>query len=257
MRALAALGVPEAFPLIAELARAGELRGRFDAALMLTQLNLPAAQQAEVRTIITGVLSAATGDENAQIRGGLLSVAAQTFDAGLMPTVLAHVSDRREYAGVRIAALTTYAMLANKAEAAQLKAIIDAEPTLENDGLKEQLTPALPLVTVATACDQDLACWRGKLSDSNPLIARKAALMIGRFGAGNAEAVASLIPLLDHAQIDVRFAALYALDHIANARSTEVVTKLEQLSEREDPISRQMQSETLRILSRIRTRTAS
>lgn len=257
MRALAALGVPEAFPLIAELARAGELRSRFDAALMLTQLNLPAAQQAEVRTILTGVLSAATGDENAQIRGGLLSVAAQTFDAGLMPTVLSHVADRREYAGVRIAALTTYAMLANRAEAQQLKAIIDSEPTIENDGLKEQLTPALPLVTVAIACDQDLACWRGKLGDSNPLIVRKAALMTGRFGAGNAEAVASLIPLLDHQQIDVRFSALYALDHIANSRSAEVITKLEQLSEREDPIARQMQSETLRILSRIRTRTGS
>lgn len=255
MRALAALGVPEAFPLIAELARSGALRSRFDAALMLTQLRLPAAQEAEVRTILTDVLGAASGDENAQIRGGLVSVAAQTFDAGLLPTILARVSDRREYAGVRIAALTTFAMLANRAEAAQLKAVIDSEPTIENDGLKEQLTPALPLVTVATACDQDIACWRGKLSDSSPLVVRKAALMLGRYGSGNAQAVEALIPLLDHAQIDVRFSALYALDHIASARNEAVITKLEQLSEREDPVSRQMQSETLRILSRIRTRT--
>lgn len=257
MRALAALGVPEAMPLIAPLARTGELRTRFDAAMMLMQLTLPTAQAAEARTILIEVLTAASGDENAQIRAGLVSVAAQTFDSGLMPTVLARVADRREYAGVRMAAVTTYAMLANRAEATQLKAIIDSEPTIENDGLKEQLTPALPLVTVAIACDQDITCWRGKLGDSSPLVVRKAALMLGRFGQGNAQAIEALIPVLDHAQIDVRFAALYALDHIANSRAAAVITKLEQLSEREDPVSRQMQSETLRILSRIRTRTGS
>jgi hypothetical protein len=255
MQALAALGAPEAFPLIAEQARTGEIRPRFEATMMLTQLTLPPAQQAEVRTVITNVLTAATGDSNAQIRNGLLSIALQMFDPGLLPIVLAHVRDHDEYAQVRISAMSTYALLANKTEAAALKAVIDAEPTIEHDGLQEQLRPALPLIEVSTACDENIACWRGKLSDANPLIARKAIVMLGRFGVGNAEVIAALIPLLDSPTIDLRFAALYALDHVANHGSADVVTKLDDVTEREDPLSMQIRTEALRIASRIRSRT--
>jgi hypothetical protein len=123
--------------------------------------------------MITAVLTAATGDSNAAMRNGLLSIALQTFDPALLPTVLQHVRDHDEYAQVRISAMSTYALLANKTEAAALKALIDAEPNLEHDGLQEQLRPALPLIEVATACDENIACWRGKLADANPLIVRK------------------------------------------------------------------------------------
>ena len=78
--------------------------------------------------------------------------------------------------------------------------------------------------------------------------------MLGRFGVGNAEAIGALIPLLDSPTIDIRMAALYALDHMADSGSAAVVAKLDELCEREDPISMQMRDEALRIASRIRSR---
>lgn len=255
MRALAALGVPEAFPLIAEQARAtGEIRPRVDATLMLTQLTLPAAQQVEVRTIINTTLAAATGPENAQYRNAMLTVILQLFEPSLLPTVLNSVKNGQENAQVRISAMSTYALLANKTEAATLKAAIDAEPTLEHDGIQEQLRPALPLIEVANACDENIACWRGKLTDSNPLIVRKATVMLGRFGVGNAEAISALIPLLTSPTLDVRFTALYALDHMANHGSADVVAKLDELCDADDQLAVQMRAEALRIASRLRSR---
>jgi hypothetical protein len=86
------------------------------------------------------------------------------------------------------------------------------------------------------------------------VIVRKATVMLGRFGVGNAEVIAALIPLLDSPTIDIRFAALYALDHVANHGSPELVAKLDDVCDREDPISMQLRTEALRIASRVRSR---
>jgi len=257
MRALAALGAPEAYPLIAEGARAGEIEPRVDATLMLMQLPLQGAQLAEMRTIVAATLAAATGDEHSNARSAIVSIALQTFDASFLPATLAFVQNRDEYATVRVSAVTTYAMLANKAEAAQLRALIDAEPPLNRGGGQEAFKRiADPLLAAATACDQDLACWRGKLTDSNPDVIRKAEVMLGRFGMGDAASITALLPMLDHARPDVRVPALYALDHLVTTPNQAVIDKLQTASERDDEVSRSLQSETLRILSRIRNRGA-
>ena len=38
-----------------------------------------------------------------------------------------------------------------------------------------------------------MSCYIGKLEDDNPLVVRKAAYMIARYGRGNAEAITALV----------------------------------------------------------------
>lgn len=210
-----------------------------------------------MRQIVAGTLAAAAGPENWGARSALVSIALQTFDPSFLPATLAFVQNRDEYGAVRVASVTTYAMLANKAEAAQLRPLIAAEPTLARGGGQEAFKAiADPLLAAADACDQNVACWQGKLTDSNADVVRKAEVMIGRYGTGNAAAIAALLPQLDHARLDVRIPALYALDHLVRTPDQAVIDKLTVVSERDDDVSSQMQSETLRILSRIRNRGA-
>ena len=84
-----------------------------------------------------------------------------------------------------------------------------------------------PALDAAEACDEDIACWVGKLDDSDVLVARKAAYMLGRFGGGNAEAIGALTGKLDHADIQIRLAALTALDHVATDGAPAAVQRID------------------------------
>jgi len=79
----------------------------------------------------------------------------------------------------------------------------------------------------AQECHDDLSCYIGKLDDDEPLVVRKAAYMIARYGRGNDDAIAALVEILDHRATPVRGDALYALDAIATSGSAAGVADVE------------------------------
>ena len=66
------------------------------------------------------------------------------------------------------------------------------------------------------------------------MVVRKATYMIARYGRGNQEAIAALIPLISHSDQFVRGDALYALDWVASEGSTEAVAAIDELKETEE-----------------------
>jgi HEAT repeat protein len=128
----------------------------------------------------------------------------------------------------RLYAFQGYALLANKDEMAALKAVYDKDALF-----KEQVNDHEPLFAVATACDANVDCWTGKLKDENKVVLRKTASMLARYGRGNQKAIAGLIALFAHRDLEVRNEALSAVDAMATNGSKEAVAKIDELEAQE------------------------
>jgi hypothetical protein len=150
----------------------------------------------------------------------------------------------------------SFALLATRGEANDLKAMIQREPTSEDGGYRENFAETNPMLEAAAACDRDLNCWIGKLGDANAAVVRKAAYMIGRFGVGNAQALQALVDKLGHTEIEVRFAVVHAIDHAATHGSPEAVAKIAELHQTEEgrQVWSQFSTEALPIEARLRAR---
>ena len=111
-------------------------------------------------------------------------------------------------------------------------------------------------IAEAIECDANVACYLGKLGDSDPEVARKAAFMLGRLGRGNAEVIAGLVERLGHPEILVRLSSVAALDRVANEGSQEAVDKIEELRETEEgrAVWTNFSREALPIQARLRAR---
>jgi hypothetical protein len=117
-------------------------------------------------------------------------------------------------------------MMANAAEVANLRTILTAEP--EGDS-RDGFLDFEPTFAASTECNDSLACWIGKLGDSNTWIVRKAAYMIARYGRGNPEAITALVGQLGNTDEEVRGEILYALDYVAVNGSPEAVARIDAL----------------------------
>jgi HEAT repeat protein len=164
-----------------------------------------------------------------------LLVAIQHFmDPGLLPFLLERAQRPRnaddEIPDQRVLAYRAYAFLANNDELAPLRQIRQSEP----EGLtRDAITDFDPILAATAECNQDLACWQGKLADSNPLVARKAAYMVARYGRGNPAVVQALVAQIGNTNEEVRGDVLYALDYVATQGSPEAVARIDQLAEQE------------------------
>jgi HEAT repeat protein len=258
--ALGALGVADALePILAE-AREEDLGRRLNAAVALVRLNLSDAQRAQMRDTLKTVYQA---QENPMAKAQLLAAMRHTYDAALLPFLLDEVRNDRQLPDIRLVAVESYAMLANKQESAALRTVIDREPASEDGGFKENFQAYDPALAVANECDEDVACWIGKLGADDKLVVRKAAYMLGRFGRGNDDAISALTDKLGHPEIEVRLAAIQALDAAATSGNSEsidaAVTKINQLEETEEgrSIWNNFSREALPIQARLRHRASS
>ncbi|MEM6956592.1 MAG: HEAT repeat domain-containing protein, partial [Myxococcota bacterium] len=172
----------------------------------------------------------------------------------------AQARDTDVFPVARIEAVKGIANLANKAEAEALQAFIASldRPGEDNDDpyLQQFQTETTAPLALAIECDADLACYIGKLGDSEVAVVKKAATMLGRLGAGNAEAITALVERLGHSDIGVRFAALYALDRIASGGSEAAVERISELERTEDGrgIWTRFSQDALPIQARLRAR---
>lgn len=264
--ALGALGLPQALdPLLAET-QAQSARRRITGAVMLVQLNTNPAQQQRVRSALVQVHDSLSATDFAELamRAQLVAAMQHTFDPGYLEVFLGSMRERKLHPDIRLTANSAYALLANKAEAANLRQAIAAEPSSLGDsgsddeagGYRERFQEAEPALAAADACNEDVACYIGKLGDSNALVVRKAIYMIGRGGRGNAQAITALVGKLGHTDPQVRLDALYALDKVASAGSAEAVERIGQLRQAEEgtAIWRQVGGEAIRVQGRLRAR---
>jgi len=156
------------------------------------------------------------------------------MDPGLMPFFLERAQRPRnaddENPDERVLAYRAFAFLANGTEVRQLRSLFGAEP----EGLtRDHWADFEPILAAAEQCNEDLACWQQKLTDSNALVVRKATYMVARYGRGNAGAVAALVAQIGHADEEVRGEVLYALDYAAATGSPEAVARIDELAEQE------------------------
>lgn len=192
-----------------------------------------------------------------QARMQLLVAMQHTFDPGLLDFLHEQArTEETELPDIRVLAVRSFAFLANRTEAQRIRRVIQREPGPEDRGFRTNFEENAPALGAAEECDEDLSCYIGKLSDSDPMVVRKAAYMIARYGRGSDEALAALIPLIDHRDLYVRGDVLYAIDWVATAGSPEAVAKIDQVRETEEGRSswNQMKELAMAVRARLRTR---
>lgn len=229
--ALGELGMREAIDALVRETQSEDAGRRLSGAIGLVRINRAEEDTTRIRDALKVVYEKA----DKPIRAQLLVAMQHVVDPDLMPFLLEQAkAPEDELPDIRIIAFRAYAFLANKAEAAAARAVIAAEPSPEDGGFKPALEESAPALAAAEECDQDVACWTRKLGDANPVMVRKAAYMLARYGRGNAEAITSLVQKLDHSNEEVRGDVLYALDHIAVRGSAAAVEKIEKMRQTEE-----------------------
>ncbi|MBW2686533.1 MAG: HEAT repeat domain-containing protein [Deltaproteobacteria bacterium] len=255
--ALGALGFSQALePLLQEAASSDTAR-KLNAAIALVRVDVPEAQKDRVRTTLKRVYGdLPKGYQGVAMRAQLIAVIAHTYDAEMMPFIYAQVVDKKANPDVRLIAVQNYALLANKAEAANLAQAIANEKPSEAGGYREKFEERNPLLDLANECDTNVDCWVSKASSADADKARKGAYMLGRYAKGNDKAIDALVGQLGNEDLGVRLAALMALDKIAVEGSPGAVAKIDELRTREEGQSvwTRFRGEALPIQARLRSR---
>ncbi len=225
----------------------------------LVQINREDSDTARLRETLIGVYDRMPEDFPPEAPGAsraqLLAAMQHTFDPGLLDFLHRVAADREQVPDFRVVALRGYAFLANRTDLPRIRAVIAAEP--EGGVVRNAFEENNAVLDTAESCHDELPCYIGKLSDTNPMVVRKAAYMIARLGRGNAEAITALVGLLDHNNIPVRGDALYALDAIATGGSPEAVAEIDRIREAEEGRSswNQVKDVAMAVRARLAART--
>ena len=255
--ALGALGFSEALEPLLQEAASSDTPRKLNAAIALVRVDVPEAQKDRVRSTLKKVFGELPkGYQGVAMRGQLLAAIAHMYDAQMMPFIYAQVVDKKANPDVRLIAVQNYALLANKAEAAQLAQAIASEKPSEAGGYREKFEERQPLLDLAKECDTSVDCWVSKASSADVNKARKGAYMLGRYARGKNEAIDALVGQLGSDDLGVRLSALMALDQIAVKGSTGAVSKVDELRTREEGQSvwTRFRGEALPIQARLRSR---
>lgn len=226
--ALGTLGFSESIePLIAAASDADK-GVQLGAAVALAQINRAESDTDRIRNVVIKVYESQEKIQRMQV----LRAMQHLYDPGAQAFFLKIAkAPEDELPDLRVIALNAYALLANKAEAAQALAFIKSDASPYKQTFQQQNDA---LLTAATTCDQDLACWIQKLDEKDENLARKASYMVARLGRGKPEVITALIAKVDHPKEMVRGDVLSALDFVAVNGSTEGVAKIEALRKAEE-----------------------
>lgn len=251
--ALGQLGFREAIEPLIRVAQSSDLAQAQAGAVALVSINRSQRDIPRVRRALIDVYRRVPKVSRTQ----LLVAMQHTYDAGLLDFLHAEASrPEDELPDIRVLAVRSYAFLSNRAESARLKRLIQAERGPAEGGFRTNFEENQPSIAAAESCDAALPCWVGKLDDSNPLVVRKAAYMVARYGRANASAVEALVARINHRDPAVRGDVLYALDWVARGGSEAAVTAIENLREEEGGRSSWEQIKTLAmaVSARLRSR---
>lgn len=213
-------------PLIEESKSADKTRG-LAAAIALVSV----VRQDEDTPKIVEAMTRVYNASDMATRPQLLVAMRHLYAPELLPFLLGVVKSKDKEMGsgaARMYAFQSYALLANKSEMAQVKAVFDKDALL-----KEQLPDHIPLFAAAASCDAAVECWTGKLKDNDKILQRKAASMLARFGRGDQKAIHALVQLFSHRDLEVRNEALSSVDAMAVKGSKEAIDKIDELESAE------------------------
>ena len=255
--ALGALGFSEALEPLLQEAASSDTPRKLNAAIALVRIDVPEAQKDRVRSTLKRVYGELPkGFEGIAMRGQLLAAIAHTYDEQMMSFIYDQVVDKKANPELRLIAAHNYALLANKAEAANLSKAIANEKLSEAGGYREKFEEHRPLLDLADECDSDVDCWIAKASSADPTKARKGAYMLGRYASGNQKAIDASVGQLGSEDLGVRLAALMAIDRMAVNGSPAAVAKVDELRIREEGQSvwTRFRGEALPIQARLRSR---
>lgn len=249
--ALGKMGFREAIEPLIEESKADDDTRRMAAALALVSVQREPSDTQKIVDTMTRVYESLPKGQQPQ----MLVAMRHLYASESMPFLLKVASGSEdELPTIRMYAFAGHALLANKAEAKPLEALLEKEELF-----KTQLEEYRPAVVVAGECDENVECWIGKLEDKDKIVLRKAASMLARLGRGNAKAIEGLLGLFGHSDLEVRNEALGAVDFIAVEGSKAAVDKITELERTEGgrSIWNNFQREALPARSRLLLRGAS
>lgn len=249
--ALGRLGLCDALDALIKESENSNADRRANAALALVKLSCP---DSDVPKIVAA-LKKVYDQSDKQVRPQLLVAMRHLYADEVMPDLLSvATTTETELPPVQMYGFVSYALLADKAESAKVKSVLEKEELI-----KEQIAPFADVIKVAEECDKKVDCWVGKLGDSNKYVLQKAATMLARLGSGDEKAMAGLVNLLGHDDLEVRNEALGAIDHLAVKGSPAAVEKISSLEGKEDGTSiwNNFKREALPTRSRLMLRTGS
>lgn len=231
---LGSLGFADAYePLLAET-QSEDMFRRVNAAIAIARLNLPESRSSDVREMMLRVYGSLPNTfEGEGARGQIVANSRTLFDGSYFDFWLEEAGNTRAHPEIRLAAVQAMGLIANAEESQRLGTWIESldRPGEDDDDpyLVQFNESTQKAREVATECNEDVACYIGKLSDSEAQVVEKAASMLGRYGRGNAEAITALVGALSHSNIQVRVAAARAIDRIATSGSSEAVEALAEM----------------------------
>jgi HEAT repeat protein len=224
--ALGRLGLCEALdPIIKETEHTNADR-RANAAIALVKLSCPESETPKIVAALQKVYEAS----DKQVRPQLLVAMRHMYSPEVMPHLLTvATTTEEEFPPAQMYGFVSFALLANKAEAQKVKPVLEKE-----EAIKAQIAPFAAVIKAAEECDKAVDCWIGKLTDSDKYVLQKAASMLALLGNGDEKAIAGLVNLLGHDDLEVRNEALSAIDHLAVKGSKLAVDKISSLETTEE-----------------------
>jgi HEAT repeat protein len=133
--------------------------------------------------------------------------------------------------GIRVSCAMWWSRLATSDESAAFERTVNEE---DDQGLKDGLNVHRVRFVAAGRCTTDVACWIGKLDDADPIVADKAAFMLGQLAAGDAAAQTALIAHLNARNTELRQAVLNALDRLSSTGCPACVERIRAIAVEEE-----------------------
>lgn len=210
-------------PLLAT-SRSSDPPLRVGAIMALVSLRPSLEDAAPVREALGAVLDA-VNDPMLQLR--LLAAAQRLGDPELAPLLLRVAMDDARPVELRVQAAESWARVTATDDRAAFRRL------RRDPAIGEAVEPLSVLLEEAERC-ADLECWVAAFREhaASPVDAegaRKAATRIGQLGRGDARAISALVAELGHRDLQIRLAALRALDWIAIRGSRAAVQRIEEL----------------------------
>ncbi len=226
---LGIVGHESALDPLLETSRSEEPLLRLGAVMALVSLRPGLDDGAAIREALVRVYDTAT---DAMQWAQLVAAARRLGDPGLAPFLLRVAREGDRPTEVRLLAAESWALLAATNEKRAFRQLV------RDRDIGSQLETLRPLLDEAERCSE-LECWVQAFQEHarSPVdvpLAEKAATRIGQLGRGDARAVSALVAQLGHRDIEVRLAALRALDWIAVRGSRAAVQRIEELHQQEE-----------------------
>jgi HEAT repeat protein len=230
-RVLGDLGDPRAIPALLELVSSTDQEVQGWAAYALGML----ARTPETMAQVTEALTPKIKPDQEQTFGAWVSVlgALALLGGPERMATIRQVFEREVLPdpGIRVAAAMWWSRMATADESAAFDRTVNEE---DDQGLKDGLNVHRVRFTAAGQCTTNVECWIQKLDDADPIVADKAAFMLGQLGAGNDAVRTALIARLNARNTELRQAVLNALDRLSQNGCPPCVERIRAIAQEEE-----------------------